>query len=356
MQGTDLVSVSQRWQARITASPDYTIVPHDNVFRMGLHASAIGESTYNHFEQYYREICRKYSGIPVEDAIPGSSAINEDGEYYHVQNIRPIQLTSHHQPDPSVMSELRLVRGIGPKGADRLRQRGCKQISDLLHHRRYQSKAAHVLEVLHAGPAGATHLIRSRLGPSHPLGLIASEGFVPEKIRFLDLETLGIFGRPVILFGIGCPGPRGLTIHQFVLRDITEEPAALTAVRELLDGADALVSYNGRSFDLPYLNERCAYYGFDPLPSLPHIDLLHYARRMWREQIPDCRLSTVEQKFLGVEREFDLPGMLVPEWYMKYRDTGNCGPLVPIVRHNEQDIASLPLLLDLLRSKARECC
>nr|WP_319539949.1 ribonuclease H-like domain-containing protein [uncultured Methanospirillum sp.] len=356
MQGTDLVSVSQRWQARITASPDYVIVPHDNVFRMGLHASAISESVYDQFGQYYREFFRRYAGVPVEDAIPGSPVINEDGECYHVQHTRPIYLSSRSQPDPKVLDELRLIRGIGPKGAENLKQRSCRTIPELSHHRRYQKGAAHVLEVLNAGPAGATHLIRSRLGPSHPLGLIASEGFTPEKIRFLDLETLGIFGRPVILFGIGCPGPGGLVIHQFVLRDITEEPAALTAVRELLDGADALVSYNGRSFDLPYLNERFAYYGFDPLPELPHIDLLHYTRRMWKNQIQDCRLSTIERGFLGVEREHDLPGMLVPEWYLKYRDTGNCGPLVPIVRHNEQDIASLPLLLNLLRSKARECC
>ncbi|MDD1729056.1 MAG: ribonuclease H-like domain-containing protein, partial [Methanospirillum sp.] len=181
-------------------------------------------------------------------------------------------------------------------------------------------------------------------------------GFSPDRIRYLDLETLGIFGRPVILFGVGSHGPNGFTTRQFVLRNLSEEPAALFAVRNLLEGADALVSYNGRSFDLPYLNERFAYYGFDPLPEIPHIDLLHYSRRFWKNTIPDCRLSTIEQRFLGVEREIDIPGMLVPEWYMKYRGTGNCGPLVPIIRHNEQDVASLPLLLDLLRSKACDCC
>jgi uncharacterized protein len=356
MQGTDLASVSQRWQARITASPDYVVVPHDNVFRMGLYASAIGESAYDQFGRYLRELCTRYTGVPIEDAIPGHEISNEDGECYCVQNTHQIQITSCVQPDPSVLNELRLVRGIGPKAAEKLRSRGCNTIPDLFHHRRYQKGAAHAMEALHAGPAGASHLIRSRLGPSHPLGLIVSEGFTSDKVRFLDLETLGIFGRPVILFGIGCPTPQGLVIHQIVLRDITEEPAALTAIRNLLEGAEVLVSYNGRSFDLPYLNERFAYYGFDPLFELPHIDLLHYSRRMWKGQIPDCRLSTIEQTFLSVAREIDIPGMLVPEWYMKYRDTGNCGPLVPIVRHNEQDIASLPLLLNMLRSKARGCC
>ena len=356
MQGTDLMMVSQRWQARITASPDYVVVPHENVFRMGLHAQAIGEATYDQFGRYLRELCTRYAGVSVEDAIPGKEMRNDDGECYCVQTTRPVSLTGSVPDDPALQKALMLVRGIGPKAAEKLTMRGCKTIMDLLHHRRYQKAATHVLETLQAGPATTTHLIRSRLGPSHPLGLIASEGFSPEKLRFLDLETLGIFGRPIILFGIGCPGPEGLVIHQYLIRNITEEPAALNAVKDLLQEADALVSYNGRSFDLPYLNERFRYYGFDPLPDIPHIDLLHYARRLWKGSLPNCRLSTIEQAYLDVEREIDIPGMLVPEWYMKYRETGNCGPLVPIVRHNQQDIASLPLLFSMLRRKARECC
>lgn len=356
MQGTDLITVSQRWQARIAASPDYVVVPHDNAFRMGLHASAIGESTHDQFGRFLCDLCTRYAGVCVEDAIQGGVITNSEGECYRVQNVRQVYLPDPGQADPALQKELRLVRGIGPRTADAMTRRGCKTIPELLYHRRYQKAAAHVLEALHAGPAVTSHLIRSRLGPSHPLGLIASEGFSPDRLRFLDIETLGIFGRPIILFGIGCPGPEGLIIHQFVLRDITEEPAALSTVRELLQGADALISYNGKSFDLPYLNERCAYYGFDPLPDIPHIDLLHYSRRLWKGIIPDFRLSTIERRFLNVVRDMDIPGMLVPEWYMKYRDTGNCGPLVPIVRHNEQDIASLPILLSMLRRKARECC
>ncbi|MFH0968195.1 MAG: ribonuclease H-like domain-containing protein, partial [Methanobacteriota archaeon] len=64
----------------------------------------------------------------------------------------------------------------------------------------------------------------------------------------------------------------------------------------------------------------------------------------------------IERRFLHIGREVDIPGMLVPEWYIRYLETGNCGPLVPIVKHNQQDIASLVHLLNLLRRKARECC
>lgn len=355
MQGADLITVSQRWQARITASPEYAVIPHDNVFRMGMHRSAIGESSYDRYRQYLQNLCRQFDGVSIEEAIPGVVQETEEGTCYCITSTAQFTLAGPEPLSQALSSELRLVRGIGPKAYAQMKEKGCTTIPDLEHHRRYRDRAAHAMAALRAGPAQAGYLVRSRLGPSHPLGLIAAEGFDPAGLRFLDLETLGIFGRPVILFGIGCPGPKGIEIHQILLRDIAEEPAALCRVRELMEGAEALVSYNGRSFDLPYLNERYAYYGYDPLAVLPHIDLLHYTRRMFRSTIPDCRLSTVEKICLNVSREMDLPGMLVPEWYMRYRQTGNCGPLVPIVSHNQQDIASLPLLLSRLQRRAHEC-
>ncbi len=356
MQGADIVTVSQRWQARIAAAPEYTVVPHDNVFRMGMYHTSIGESSFELYRQYLKGLCRQYAGVPVEEAIPGFVEETDAGECYCIRSTSPLSLIGSEPTDQSLLNELRLVRGIGPKAMARLHEKGCRTISDLQYHRRWRDRAEHAISALTSGPAGAGYLVRSRLGPSHPLGLIASEGFNSSGLRFVDLETLGIFGRPVILFGVGCPGPNGITIHQVLLRSISEEPAALEHVKNLLEGAEAIVSYNGKSFDLPYLNERYAYYGFETLADLPHIDLLHYARRMWRRTVPDCRLSTIEKTYLNIERDVDITGMLVPEWYTRYRDTGNCGPLVPIVRHNQQDIASLPLLLDRLRRSAHECC
>ncbi|MDD1729601.1 MAG: exonuclease, partial [Methanospirillum sp.] len=236
MQGADLVTVSQQWQARIAASPDFVVVPHDNEFRMGLHASAIGESTYEKCIQYLGDLCIRYEGVSLEEAVPGTDMENDEGNCYCIQNTRHLDIRDRNRSSSLLLRELRLVRGIGPKAAVSLKHRDCKTIPELLHHHRYRQAASHVLEVLQAGPAGTSHLIRTRLGPSHPLGLIASEGFFPDRIRYLDLETLGIFGRPVILFGVGSHGPKGFTTHQFILRDLSEEPAALLAVRNLLEG------------------------------------------------------------------------------------------------------------------------
>lgn len=112
MQGADLVSVSQRWQSRIAASPDYVVVPHDNVFRMGMYPSAIGESAYDIFGRYLRELCSKYKGIPLEKAISGTILMTEEGPCYCIKSVEPACIEGPLPQNPALYHELRLVHGI----------------------------------------------------------------------------------------------------------------------------------------------------------------------------------------------------------------------------------------------------
>jgi uncharacterized protein YprB with RNaseH-like and TPR domain len=77
---------------------------------------------------------------------------------------------------------------------------------------------------------------------------------------------------------------------------------------------------------------------------IPHYDVLHFSRRRWKDQFPSLRLTSLELEILGISREEDIPGQMVPEFYETYLKTGNCGPLVPIIEHNKQDVVSLALL------------
>jgi hypothetical protein len=71
-----------------------------------------------------------------------------------------------------------------------------------------------------------------------------------------------------------------------------------------------------------------------------HFDVLHFARRKWRYETPDCRLHTLQEFLLGA-READIPSALVPEFYETYLRTHNVGPLLAIVEHNRQDLIGL---------------
>ena len=139
-----------------------------------------------------------------------------------------------------------------------------------------------------------------------------------------------------------------MDVTQYLLRNISEEPAALSAVMEEITESTRLVTYNGRAFDYPFLRDRAGYYGIPPPDEPAHTDLLHHVRRQWKRQLPDCRLGTVEDKILGKYRKDDLPGSLVPWYYQTYRRSGNPGPLVPITEHNRLDVANLPLIYERL--------
>lgn len=185
--------------------------------------------------------------------------------------------------------------------------------------------------------------------PVPPMSMRTAALFGREQFLFLDLETLGIYQRPIILIGLAGAEGGSLVIRQYLLRSVEEELPALMAALRHMGRGKVFVTYNGRTFDIPYLRERCAYYGEHACLGHPHFDLLHPARRRWRDRFPDCRLMTLEKELFGVVREHDVPSALVPEFYETFLLTGNPGPLVPVVMHNRQDLISLARLFCLFR-------
>jgi uncharacterized protein YprB with RNaseH-like and TPR domain len=186
-----------------------------------------------------------------------------------------------------------------------------------------------------------------RLPKSHPL-LHYLAGFCQDQdFAIIDIETLGLSERPIILLGIAKPYKDKVCTSQFLLRDIPDEPGAIWALISELEPKLSLITYNGRSFDIPYIKQRLAYYGLDSPLDNPHFDLLHFTRRALKPKLSDCRLDTVE-RYMGIKRDINIPGALVPHFYDTYLRTKNVGPLVPIVEHNKQDLLTLGTLFSKL--------
>jgi hypothetical protein len=163
---------------------------------------------------------------------------------------------------------------------------------------------------------------------------------------FLDTETTGLAGGTgtyVFLVGLATwTTERTLAVTQYFLGDLGAEAAFLHAVREAMGEARELVTFNGRTFDLPlletrYLLARTSWWGAD----LAHQDLYPVARALWRARVADCRLTTLEGTLLGLDRGDDLPGALVPQFYFRYLRTRDPGPLPRIFRHNRWDLVAL---------------
>ncbi len=163
---------------------------------------------------------------------------------------------------------------------------------------------------------------------------------------FLDTETSGLAGGTgtyAFEVGLGRFTDKGFRMAQFFMRHPGEEPALLAGLSEFMDGMKAVVTYNGKSFDIPLLNTRYTLQGMtSPFDDIDHFDLLPLARRLWKLRLESRTLGNVENQILGVSRsEEEVPGYLIPEMYFEYLKTQDARPLSGIFYHNAIDILSL---------------
>jgi uncharacterized protein YprB with RNaseH-like and TPR domain len=199
---------------------------------------------------------------------------------------------------------------------------------------------------------------RSLLGlkvPPHTIAAWAGNPAIANhdstSYAFLDTETSGLAGGTgtyAFMVGAGRYTQHGFQLLQFFMRDPSEEPALLLALEEFLAPCRTLVTFNGKSFDIPLLNTRYTLQGWkSPFKGLGHIDLLHLARRLWRESLPSRTLSNLEVQILGASRtEDEVPGWMIPQMYFDYLREGDARPLKRVFYHNAIDVVSLAALLN----------
>jgi uncharacterized protein len=196
------------------------------------------------------------------------------------------------------------------------------------------------------------------------------------RLLFFDLETTGLSGGAgtcAFLVGCGYFEAEDFVTRQYFLRGFGEERAMLDAVRGFVEGRCAggalpcLVTYNGRGFDLPLIDMRYVFHRRpSPFATLPHVDMLYAARRLWRrrptvvgrldrasspgdgvrygaadDQRASCALTALEQDILGLERHDDVPGWEIPARYFAYTRTGDARGLAAVLEHNRLDLLSL---------------
>ena len=162
---------------------------------------------------------------------------------------------------------------------------------------------------------------------------------------YIDTETTGLAGGSgtlAFLVGVALIRDESVQLTQFLITSFAAEPALLAEVEKLLPTTHRLVSYNGKSYDLPMLVTRFRMQGLRPaLTEREHLDLLHPVRRLFAKRWNDCRLQTVEKNLLGFHRVDDLPGSEAPEAWFAFLRAGYGDKLVKVVEHNRQDILSL---------------
>jgi uncharacterized protein YprB with RNaseH-like and TPR domain len=174
----------------------------------------------------------------------------------------------------------------------------------------------------------------------------------PEEWAFLDTETTGLAGGSgtcAFLVGVGRVTREGFYVRQFFMRDHAEEASLLDSLSRHLQRFKVLITYNGRTFDQPLLETR---YRLNrarpPFARMEHLDLLYGARRLWKLRFDSCRLVDLETQVLGIEREGDVPGALIPYLYFEYLRTRHAARMLPVFHHNAFDIVTLACLTGIV--------
>ena len=178
----------------------------------------------------------------------------------------------------------------------------------------------------------------------------------PRQITYLDIETCGLSGVPLFLVGLMRYDDETLLVEQLLARDYSEERAVLAATREALGRTQCLVTFNGKSFDVPFVAMRSTACGLFEAMAVPdHVDLLHASRRRWKRDLPNCRLQTLEQLICGRRRSGDIPGSDIPAAYHEFvrahqgydaaRRSRGVRCMQTILHHNALDLVTMAELV-----------
>ena len=303
----------------------------------------------SYFEDLKEKLIYRYQDKSLEDVMNCSECSTAFGDALKITKREKIDF---NLPDNDFKSQintnLKLLPKIGLKTEENLKRKGYNTIESLKNHDRYSNLAetfmdrvdemsfAEIMDLLDANKYSK----KCRDNLIKCISMTDCENF-----KFMDIETKGLSNVPIILIGVAEIRGSHIYSSQYFLRDYTEEPGIIDAYLSHLDEDSVHVTFNGKSFDVPFIKNRCRYLGIDHNMDLPHLDLMYFAKNLWRDSLPNCQLQTIEQEIFGIKREGDVPGQYIPGYYDTYLIEDNIGPVVPIIEHNCQDIVSLAFFL-----------
>lgn len=212
--------------------------------------------------------------------------------------------------------------------------------------------------------AGSSHgrqtIDRCRPDATRPIDLFdARVAAVPDWSRhvvYFDIETTGLSGGAgTVAFLVGCgwfDADGDFTVRQFFLAGPSGEKPMLQALASVFDEASLIVTFNGRTFDVPFMETRWAFHRtVAPTDDLLHFDMLPPARRLWgrrdlaRPDAEGCSLSALERRILGFHRHNDVPGFEIPARYFQFLRTGDTELVEGVLEHNRHDLVSLAAVM-----------
>lgn len=304
----------------------------------------------SYYMDYKQKLLNDYADMTLDD-IENSEIISTSfGDTLKIAESEKIKFEiTDNDFKRQINNNLKLLPKIGIKTEQNLKNKGYSTIESLKKHDKYCDIASSFLDKIDdLSFAEIVEILdNNRYSKKCRDNILKSISLTErENFKFMDIETLGLSNVPIILIGIAEIKKDKIISSQYFLRDIHEEGAIIEAYLSHLDEDSVHVTFNGKSFDVPFIKNRCRYNRLGADLELPHLDLMYFAKNLWKDDLPNCQLQTIEKELFGIEREGDVPGQYIPNYYNTYLIERNIGPIVPIIEHNRQDIVSLASFLE----------
>lgn len=174
------------------------------------------------------------------------------------------------------------------------------------------------------------------------------------ELLFLDTETTGLSGGTgTYTFLVGCGFVRNsnFVLYQYLMKDPAGEEILVTNLLKLFEEFQCMVTFNGKSFDIPLLKTRFTLHWLDKkLDKFDQLDLLHLSRRLWKNSLDSCNLQNLEDKILKINRDpsKEIPGSEIPWVYFDYLDSGDATFMINVIMHNQADIVNMFRLFEII--------
>ncbi|MCC7553198.1 MAG: ribonuclease H-like domain-containing protein [Methanobacteriaceae archaeon] len=305
--------------------------------------------SFNHFEDYKKELLEKHKNQSLYD-IEGS--IKNENDYGFNLKITSSEKIDFHIMEcnfkENLSKNLKLIPGVGPSKEEKLKEKGFNDLKDLSSHKTYSNSAEKLLNIIENNSFFEIFklLKENKYSKECKDNLIKSLSLVEsENFKFMDIETLGLLNCPIILIGVAEIKKDNIITSQYFLEDKSQEKSVISSYLSHIDEDSIHVTFNGASFDIPFIKNRASYYNLDCNLNHAHFDLVHPARSLWKNKLPNCKLTTIEKEIFNMKRENDVPGSEIPDYYETYLNKNNIGPVIPIIEHHRQDIVSLASFL-----------
>jgi len=240
---------------------------------------------------------------------------------------------------------LELIYGVREKKTQKFAECGIKNLHDARKHEDYGKEAGRILDALDKGFDSVRTVLYDRFSSSHRMFFMLLSYFKKEDLLFVDIETRSLnVETSIITIGAGYFEDGSFRVDQFTALNEAGEYEALQEFKKLLSGKKAFVTFNGRAFDIPYIDNRLAYYGDASVclaDDFHNFDLLHFSRCAFKGMYESYRLKEIEAHILKKFRKDDIDGSEVDFYYTRYLETHNANFINPIIFHNNIDIVSL---------------